>query len=159
MRDSKKVQEQEKKNYDRATEIFNKILPNKHPQFKQMPEFSVSDMRMQVATNQYNIELKGRSTSIYEYNEQPLKVKKYINLVKDTKPNETLLYMAIIDDGNWYIWNLSKLDWRTVKLDNMTAKKQEYNIGGSEYVCEPYFFLPLDTACLTSVKNNSIIQV
>lgn len=152
MRDDERVREQEQQNYERATEIFSEVLKGKNPQYRQMPEFYVSDMRMQVRTHKFNIELKGRSTSIYEYNEQPLKVKKYINLMKDTQPDETLLYMAIVEDGNWYLWNLSDLDWRTVKLDNMTTKKQEYNVGGSEYVSEPYFFLPLDTACLSSLE-------
>ena len=157
MRDSKRVQEQEKKNYDRATEIFNEIFKNNTTSYTQMPEFSVSDMRMQVNTHKFNVELKSRSTSIYQYNEMPIKVKKLINLRKDTDTDERLIYMAIVDDGNWYIWDLDNIDWCSIKLDNMRSKKQEYNIGGTTLVEEPYYFLPLDTACLTSVKNNSII--
>lgn len=154
MRDTIKIQEQELKNYNRAKEIFNDILKGKTPQYKQMPDLSVSDMRMQVGTNYYNIELKSRSTSIYTYNEMPLKCKKYCNLVKDTDDDETLLYMALVEDGNYYIWNLSELQLCECRMDNMWAKKQEYNIGGTYNVQEPYLFIPLDKAVLRGFDPN-----
>lgn len=150
MRDTVKIQEQELKNYNRAKEIFNDILKGKTPQYKQMPDLHCSDMRMYVSGNSYNIELKERSTEIYKYNEQPIKVKKLINLRKDTKENETLLYLAIVTDGNWYLWDLDKVDWCNTKLDNMRSLKQQYSIGKSYYIEEPYYFLPLDTAILSS---------
>lgn len=146
MRDKERIQQQELDNYNRAIDIFNSLFKEK-PIYKQMPEFSVSDMRMQYHTNKYNIELKSRGTSIYEYNEQPLKVKKYINLMKDTKEDETLLYVAEIEDGYYYIWNLSDIAVCDMRLDNMWSNKQQFNIGGSNKICEPYFFLTLDSAC------------
>ena len=157
MRDKERVLLQEKKNYDRAREIFNELLKGKNPQYQQMPDLSVSDMRMQVATNKYNIELKSRSETIYDYNEMLLKVKKYCNLIKDTKEDETLLYLAIVEGGDWYLWNLSTLDWRKVKLDNIRTKKQEYNINGTYYVEEPYFHLPLDTAILSKSTQKNLV--
>ena len=149
MRDAQRIQKQEEENYLRAVEIFNEVLKNRHPQCTPMPEFSVSDMRMQVGSNKYNIELKSRSTEIYLYNEQPIKIKKLINLRKDTKDDESLLYMAIVENGDWYLWNLDIVDWCNTRMDNMRSLKQQYSLGGSYYTEEPCYFLPLDTAILS----------
>lgn len=146
MRDKERVLLQEKKNYDRAREIFNELLKGKNPQYQQMPDLHCTDLRMYVGGTSYNIETKERSTSIYTYNECPIKVKKLINMRKDTKDGERLLYMALVTDGNYFIWDLDKIDWCNTRLDNMRAKKQQYNIGGTYFIEEPYYFLPLDTA-------------
>lgn len=152
MRDSNRIKLQELANFKRAKEIFNDIFNDNNTTYTQMPDLSVSDMRMQVSNYKFNVELKSRSTSIYKYNEMPIKVKKLINLRKDTKPDERLLYMALVEDGNYYIWDLQHIDWSECRLDNMKAKKQEYNIGGTYYTEEPYFFIPLSMA--VKVGNN-----
>ena len=146
MKDTKRVEAQENANYNRAIQIFDNIFKQK-PIYKQMPMFHCSDMRMTYHTNKYNIELKSRGTSIYEYNEMPIKCKKYINLIKDTKDDETLLYIALVENGDYLIWNLSDIPICEMKLDNLRSKKEQYSIGYSPMVEEPYFFLTLDSAC------------
>ena len=69
----------------------------------------------------YTIEIKERNVdSIEDLETLPLKVKKYCNIMEKTKEDETPLIIYLVNNSNYYIFNLKALDLNTLNLRNWT---------------------------------------
>ncbi len=86
------------------------------------------------------------------YNTLPLKVSKYQRLVADTKDGERLLYVVLLNDYQYFIFDLDRVDFTTIEKRKWKIQLQEFNEGGSDYIEVPTYFIPAKLAV-----NNGLI--
>lgn len=156
-RDAARINKQEQRDFDTTKKILQKLYHNHNTTFKKMPEFSPSDMRYSVEcksgnTYLYNVEIKSRNQDMNRYNTLPLKVSKYQRLVADTKDGERLLYIVLLNDVEYFIFDLDSVDFTTIEKRKWKIQLQEYNEGGSDYIEVPTYFIPAELAV-----NNGLI--
>lgn len=155
-RDDERIRKQELQDYEDTKTILTDIFSDYTTTFTQMPEFSHSDMRMEVVGHQphlYNVEIKTRNQDMTKYQTLPLKEAKLQRLVADTKEDEKLIYVVLVNGTEYFIFDLDNIDFNTVEKRNWRIKKQEYNIGGSKYINVPTYFIPIHLAV-----NNGLIN-
>ena len=156
-RDNERIRKQEEHDFNTTKMILERIYNNYTPTFTPTPEFSPSDMRYTVEgksgnTYFYNVEIKSRNQDMEKWHTLPLKEAKYQRLIQDTKEGEKLLYVALVNDYEYYIFSLSNIDFSKIEKRNWKIKVQEYNVGGSDYIEVPTYFIPTELAV-----NNGLI--
>lgn len=154
-RDAERIRMQEQMDFNTTVTIFQDIFSEYETTFTQMPEFSPSDMRMEVKGHQphlYNVEIKTRNQDMNKYHTFLLKEAKYNRLIQDTKDGEKLLYIVLVNDSEYYIFDLDSIDISTIPKKEITIQAQEYNVGGSTYVTVPAYVFPIALA----VNNGKI---
>lgn len=155
-RDTKRIRKQELQDYEDTKSILTDIFSDYTTTFTQMPEFSHSDMRMEVVGHQphlYNVEIKTRNQDMDKYQTIPLKEDKLQRLIDDTKEDEKLIYVVLVNNTEYYIFDLDQIDFSKVEKRNWRIKKQEYNIGKDEYITVPTYFIPIELSV-----NNGLIK-
>lgn len=143
---------QEDTDYQKTQRIINTIIPYDIT-FTQTDLFDPSDMRFEYTTakgdtKKYNVEIKTRNLDMTKYDDLPLKCSKYCDLVDDTKDDEKLLYVVLVNDDQYFIYDLDHIDWNQVTCRNWWIYDKEYNPDGHrKKVKTPTFFFPLSLAC------------
>ena len=147
---------QEDTDYMKTQRIINSIIPYDIT-FTQTGLFDASDMRFEYTskkgdTKKYNVEIKTRNLDKTKYDDLPLKCSKYCDLVDDTKPDEKLLYIVLVNDDQYFIYDLDRIDWNLVTCRNWWIFDKEYNPNGHrKKVKTPTFFFPLSLACTNGI--------
>ena len=166
--DNSRMIPQEDEDYITAVKVFNHIIPEKYGAiFSQMPIGSPSDMRFNLKTNRkFNVEIKQRFFDKSRYSTIPLKKGKLNGLKNDTKSDEKLLYIALVNNSEYYIFDLDNIDFSTANevdydssvdytsltLADWTIKKVQYAVeDNTEYVTVPTYFIPLSMACASGI--------
>ena len=151
---NKKVISQEDKDYIRAKAVFNQILKGYNPKFSQTAQLDPSDMRVtyinRQGENRYlNVEIKERNQDMAKYDTLPLKASKYCDLIDDTMTIEKPLYIVLLNDTEYYIFDLTVINWNEVKLKNWKINAVEYDPRNDQRdkVKQPTFFIPVNQAC------------
>lgn len=147
-RDTERIRKQEDIDYNTTKSILSNIFNRWNTSFTQTPEFSPSDMRFQVQKDnssfKYNVEIKTRNQDMNRYKTLPLKMSKYCRLLADTKHDEKLIYVVLVNGEEYYIFDLDKVDLNQCEFKNWKIQKQEYNVNGSAYEEVPAMFIPIN---------------
>lgn len=152
MIDVERMQKQEFKDYLTTKRIFEQIFSAYDAEVCMVKEadYSHIDARLTVTKNgkskQYTVEIKTRNVDSPEYLEtMPLKVSKYCDIMDVTYSHETPLVIYLINDEDYYIFNLKKLDWNNIKCFNWCINKVEYTTN-KKTAKTPVFMLPISEA-------------
>lgn len=149
-RDAQRIMEQENKDYIQTRQIMTILFGNWTTTFQQMDEFSPSDMRFTATRGErerkYNVEIKSRNQDMTKYDTLPLTQRKLQRLRKDTAFDERLIFVVLVNESEYFIYDLYMLDFNEIELRDWHVKKQEYNINGSDYEDVPTYFIPTDKA-------------
>ena len=146
--DIKKMELQEMKDYKTTEKIMHQIFKayGAKTHLRKEPTYSPVDASMRVEKGDnirdYKIEIKERITNYSDINEVPLKVQKYCNIIDATPKNQTPLIIYLLNNSDYYIFDLNKIDFNKVKIQNWIINKVEF----SDNSCKekiPTFFLPL----------------
>lgn len=160
--DKKEMELQEEYDFQ-ITSLVMKDLYTKYNatySMEKMPTYSSVDATMSVhkgeRKNQYKVEIKSRYVNNEEYKKtMPITVEKFLR-VKESSVNATPLVVYLLNNEQYYIFNLNKIDlnkvimklWKIEKIQySETSKKEEI----------PTIFLPVDMAvCTGDIPKNNI---
>jgi len=152
------VNAQEKKDFIITNKIMAKIFQRYDAiaTLTQMPRFTHYDATMEVTkgdfTKEYTVEIKERNVSNPEYMDtMPLKVKKYVNIINHSE-DKTPLVIYLLNNEQYYIFDLTKLDLNKVKIANWKIPKVQY-ADTHEYEEQPTFFFPISMAVYNGKIN------
>lgn len=152
----KKADEQELKDYQMTVKILSRLFKKYNPRFSKMAKGCVFDCKMYFTDNnnelyRYNIEIKSRRQNMDEYDTLPLTVQKYCNVKESCKLGEKPIYLSLVNDEEYYIFNLLKLDMNNVKIKNWFINDIEYSNNPTKKKI-PTLFIPI-----TEAVNNGLI--
>ena len=148
-----RIMPQEDTDYNKTQRIFTSILDGYDCTFTQTGLFDPSDMRFNYtttngATRKFNVEIKTKNQDMTKFDDLPLKVSKYCDFKDDTQPDEKMLFVVLVNDDQYFIYDLDNLNWNTVTCRNWWINDYEYNPDGEKKkVKTPTFFVPIDQAC------------
>lgn len=145
-----KTDKQEEKDFIIAKDILSKIFYKYNPQFSQMTKGNVYDLKMWFVDKnnnlqRYHVEIKSRSQDMSKYNTLPLTVKKYCNLRESCKMGEKPIYISLLNNSEYYIFDIEKLDMNSVSIKNWLINDIEYSDRPTKMKI-PTMFLPLNNA-------------
>ena len=154
--DNEKTDKQELKDYQNTVEILSRLFKKYNPQFSRMAKGCVFDAKMYFITNdnevyRYNIEIKSRKQNMEEYDTLPLTVQKYCNVKEACKLGEKAIYLSIVNEEEYYIFDIDKLDMNKVKIKNWYINDIEYSDNPTKKKI-PTMFIPI-----TESVNNGLI--
>lgn len=147
---------QELKDYTTTVKILSRIFKKYNPQFSRMAKGCVFDAKMYFIDNnnevyRYNIEIKSRKQNMEEYDTLPLTVAKYCNVKESCKLGEKPIYISIVNEEEYYIFDLDKLDMNNAKIRNWYINDIEYSNNPTKKKI-PTMFIPV-----TEAVNNGLI--
>ena len=117
-----KMNEQELKDYKVTEKIMHQIFKTygAKAHLTKEPIYSPVDASMWVEKNndikKYKIEIKERLSNYLDINEVPLKVQKYCNIIDATSKGEIPLIVYLLNNSEYYIFDLNKIDFNKVKI-------------------------------------------
>lgn len=130
MIDHERMYLQELKDFQTTEKIMKSIF-NKYGlkvELRQNPLFSHIDAKLLVnKKHRYNVEIKERTQDMQKYVTLPLKVKKYINILKNTESNIKPLVIYLLNNEEYYIFNLREIDLNKCEWDNWRINKVEFD--------------------------------
>lgn len=147
---------QELKDYQITVTILSRIFKSYDPQFTMMAKGCVFDAKMYFTDNnnelyRYHIEIKSRRQNMEEYDTLPLTVQKYCNIIESCKLGEKPIYLSLVNDEEYYIFDLSKIDMNKVTIRNWYINDIEYSNNPVRKKI-PTMFIPV-----TEAVNNGLI--
>jgi len=140
------IEKQEEQDFITASIIMKNIFEkyNKTATLKRNKPYSPVDTKMYINdTWRYNLEIKERQQDMNKYHTLPLKVTKYCDIQDDTPNNVTPLIIYLLNDTEYYIFNLNKLDFNKIRIRNWNINKKEFT-NFREKQNQPTMFLPLN---------------
>lgn len=154
--DNEKTDKQELKDYQNTVKILSRLFKKYNPQFSMMAKGCVFDAKMYFITNdnevyRYHIEIKSRRQNMEEYDTLPLTVQKYCNIIESCKLGEKPIYISIVNDDEYYIFDLDKLNMNKVIIKNWYINDIEYSDNPTKKKI-PTLFIPV-----TEAVNNGLI--
>ena len=141
-----KIEEQETKDFNITKKIMTLIFQayGAKIDMKQTKPFSPYDANMTAEKKnlkkRYIVEIKERNYD-GELETLPLKVKKYCSIMEQVE-DQTPLVVYLCNDGQYYIFNLNRLDLNKVEIKNWNIPKVQYS-DNHQYEKQPTFFLPI----------------
>lgn len=156
MIDKDKMEEQELKDFKTTEKIMHKIFKsyNKVAELKQNPIYSPIDACMTVDNKyKYAVEIKERFQNLEEFATLPLKVSKYCSIKENTPEDAKPLIIYLLNDEQYFIFNLEKLDLNKCAIKNWLINKIEF-CDGQEKEKQPTIFIPLEQA----IYNGKILK-
>ncbi len=130
MIDHERMYLQELKDFQTTERIMKNIF-NKYGlkvELIQNPLYSHIDTKLMVnEKHRYNVEIKERTQDMEKYKTLPLKVKKYINILKCTDENIKPLVIYLVNNEEYYIFNLREIDLNKCEWGNWFINKVEFD--------------------------------
>ena len=153
MIDKERMESQEKKDFEITENIMKNIFKayNKTVEIKQNPIYSAIDASMLVSKKfKYNVEIKERVQDTDIYHTLPLKVTKYCNIMENTPEDVKALIIYLLNDEEYYIFDLKKLDLNKCQICNWNINKVEYT-SNQQKEKQPTIFIPLEQAIYNGI--------
>lgn len=157
-----KIELKEQEDYHIANAILKSIFQPFQPLTEKMQSKSNYDMRLSAFTNQsthiYAIELKSRKQDLTRYTTLPITVKKLCNMHKARKEGDKLIYMVLLNNEEYYIFDLDNIQLPLTSIAFWNIKKVEMD-DDSIKEPTPTIFLPIDRAIIHgkyTITNGSI---
>lgn len=154
--DDEKTDKQELKDYEITVKILTRLFNKYNPQFYMMAKGNVFDAKMYFIDKRnevyrYHIEIKSRKQNMDIYDTLPLTVQKYCNLKESCKLGEKAIYVSLLNDDEYYIFDLNKIDMNKVIIKNWYINDIEYSDNPTKKKI-PTMFIPI-----TEAVNNGLI--
>lgn len=130
MIDKNKMYLQELKDFQTTERIMKNIFKKYglNVELIQNPLYSHIDTKLLVnKKHRYNVEIKERTQNMEKYDTLPLKVKKYINILKNTEKNIKPLVIYLVNNKEYFIFNLRQIDLNKCEFDNWFINKVEFD--------------------------------
>ena len=144
-----KIEKQEEQDFRLANAILKQIFTPFQPITEKMPSKSAYDMRMSAFTNQsthiYAIELKSRTQDLSKYTTLPITVRKLCNLMKARREGDKLIYMVLLNESDYFIFDLDTIQVPLTSIDFWNIKKVQFDSASLQEET-PTIFLTLDRA-------------
>ena len=157
-----KIEKQEEQDFRIANAILKQLFTPFQPITEKMPSKSAYDMRMSAFTNQsthiYAIELKSRTQDLSKYTTLPITVRKLCNMQKARREGDKLIYMVLLNNEEYYIFDLDTIQVPLTSIDFWNIKKVQFD-NASLQEETPTIFLTLDKAITHgkfTITNGSI---
>lgn len=157
-----KIELKEDEDYHIANAILKSIFQPFKPITEKMQSKSSYDMRLSAFTNQsmhvYAIELKSRTQDLSKYTTLPITVRKLCNLMKARREGDKLIYMVLLNNEEYYIFDLDTIKVPLTSIAYWNIKKVEMDADSIKEPT-PTIFLPLDKAITHgkfTINNGSI---
>lgn len=151
MLQQERIEKQEEQDFRIANAILKSIFQPFQPLTEKMPSKSTYDMRLSAFTNQsmhvYAIELKSRTQDLSKYKTLPITVRKLCNMQKARREGDKLVYMVLLNNEEYYIFDLDTIQVPLSSIAFWNIKKVEMD---DESIKEPTptIFLPIDKAII-----------
>ena len=162
MLQQERIEKQEEQDFRIANAILKQLFTPFQPITEKMPSKSAYDMRMSAFTNQsthiYAIELKSRTQDLSKYTTLPITVRKLCNLMKARREGDKLIYMVLLNNEEYYIFDLDTIQVPLTSIDFWNIKKVQFD-NASLQEETPTIFLTLDKAITHgkfTITNGSI---
>ena len=162
MLQQERIEKQEEQDFRIANAILKQLFTPFQPITEKMPSKSAYDMRMSAFTNQsthiYAIELKSRTQDITRYKTLPITVRKLCNMQKARREGDKLIYMVLLNNEEYYIFDLDTIQVPLTSIDFWNIKKVQFD-NASLQEETPTIFLTLDKAITHgkfTITNGSI---
>ena len=162
MLQQERIEKQEEQDFRIANAILKQLFTPFQPITEKMPSKSVYDMRLSAFTNQsmhvYAIELKSRTQDLSKYTTLPITVRKLCNLMKARREGDKLIYMVLLNNEEYYIFDLDTIQVPLTSIDFWNIKKVQFD-NASLQEETPTIFLTLDKAITHgkfTITNGSI---
>ena len=162
MLQQERIEKQEEQDFRIANATLKSIFKIFQPITEKMQSKSNYDMRLSAFTNQsmhvYAIELKSRTQDLSKYTTLPITVRKLCNLQKARKEGEKLIYMVLLNNEDYYIFDLDNIQLPLTSIAFWNIKKVEMD---DDSIKEPTetIFLPIDRSIIHgkfTINNGSI---
>ena len=144
-----KIEKQEEQDFRIANAILKQLFTPFQPITEKMPSKSAYDMRMSAFTNQsthiYAIELKSRTQDLSKYKTLPITVRKLCNLMKARREGDKLIYMVLLNNEEYYIFDLDTIQVPLTSIDFWNIKKVQFDDTSLQEET-PTIFLPINRA-------------
>ena len=148
MLQQERIEKQEEKDFRLANAILKQLFTQFQPITEKMPSKSNYDMRLSAFTNQsthiYAIELKSRKQDFSKYKTLPITVRKLCNMQKARKEGEKLIYMVLLNNEEYYIFDLDNIQLQLSSIAFWNIKKVQFDDSIKEPT--PTIFLPINRA-------------
>ncbi|MBQ2175937.1 MAG: hypothetical protein II453_13025 [Alphaproteobacteria bacterium] len=159
MIDTNMMLHQESKDFTKTKKIMTNIFKayDAEIEIKQTDTYCNVDARMTATKknkkHHYTVEIKERNVPSIEFLQAlPLTVKKYCNIMGETRENETPLVIYLVNDEEYFIFNLNKLDLNNITIKNWNIPKVQFT-SKQEYEQQPTFFIPLNQSIYNGIIN------
>ena len=156
MLQQERIEKQEEQDYQIANAILKSIFQTFKPLTEKLPSKSNYDMRLSAFTNQamhvYAIELKSRKQDLSQYKTLPITVRKLCNLMKARKEGEKLIYMVLLNNDEYYIFDLDNIQLPLTSIAFWNIKKVQFDDASLQEET-PTIFLPIDRSIIHGKYN------
>ena len=151
MLQQERIEKQEEQDFRIANAILKSIFQPFKPLTEKMKSKSNYDMRLSAFTYQsmhvYAIELKSRKQDITKYTTLPITVRKLCNLMKARNEGEKLIYMVLLNNEEYFIFDLDTIQVPLTSIAFWNIKKIQFEYASLKEPT-PTIFLPLDKAII-----------
>ena len=161
MLQQERIEKQEEQDFRIANAILKQLFTPFKPLTEKMPSKSTYDMRLSAFTNQsthiYAIELKSRKQDLSKYTTLPITVRKLCNLMKARMEGDKLIYMVLLNNEEYYIFDLDTIQLPLNSISFWNIKKVQFDDSIKEPT--PTIFLPIEKAIIRghfTITNGSI---
>ena len=156
MLQQERIEKQEEQDFRLANAILKSIFQPFQPITEKMQSKSNYDMRLSAFTNQamhvYAIELKSRKQDLRKYKTLPITVRKLCNLMKARKEGEKLIYMVLLNNEEYYIFDLDNIQLPLTSIAFWNIKKVQFDDASLQEET-PTIFLPIEKATIHGKYN------
>ena len=156
MLQQERIEKQEEQDYHIANGILKQLFTPFKPLTEKMPSKSNYDMRLSAFTNQamhvYAIELKSRTQDLTKYKTLPITVRKLCNMQKARKEGDKLIYMVLLNNEEYYIFDLDTIQVPLTSIAFWNIKKVQFDDDSTKEPA-PTIFLPLEKAIIHGKYN------
>lgn len=157
-----KIELKEEQDFRIANAILKSIFQPFQPLTEKMQSKSTYDMRLSAFTNQsmhvYAIELKSRTQDLSKYKTLPITVRKLCNMQKARREGDKLVYMVLLNNEEYYIFDLDNIKVPITSIAFWNIKKVEMDDDSTKEPTET-IFLPIEKAIMHgkfTITNGSI---
>lgn len=151
---TEKINTQESKDFTKAKAIIERLFSAFTPTIIQTTDGSSVDLRFTAFTKnfdyEYAVEIKERNQDMALYDKLPLTCKKLALMQKERRNNEKLLYLVMVNDSEYYIFDMDRTRLPIPTMWNIKETQLKEN---SKYIQMPTFFIST-----TEAVNNGLIQ-
>lgn len=156
MLQQERIEKQEEQDFRIANAILKSIFQTFKPLTEKLPSKSNYDMRLSAFTNQsthiYAIELKSRKQDLTKYTTLPITVRKLCNMQKARMEGDKLIYMVLLNNEEYYIFDLDNIQLPLTSIAFWNIKKVEMD-DDSIKEPTPTIFLPIEKAIIHGKYN------
>ena len=156
--DFERREKKELEDYMITAQIFSQIFPK--VKTEKTEGWSIEDMDYSaycynVLEEVGKVEIKSRNQNTEKYSDIPLKVNKYCNMIDLCTGDTRCIYVVLLNESEFLIYDLKKLDLGSCTIRNWEIKTTQYVINSEKSVKQKYptLFIP-KAQCVYNGKFN-----